>query len=373
MPDLLLHIDPLRVESLWSGQRPFVSRPPMQILTFPRAALAALLTCSTLTVTSCQIQPRPLENSVEAELEDAVVRGFDGIIVYVDKPSGQALYSAGWKDRAAQVPADPHALFKIASISKLYIAAATTIMVADDELSLDSSLVQLVPEVAGNIDNAEEITLRMMLQHRSGIPEFIYHPDFANSPEDSYLETASLVYGQAADFDPGTSYSYSNTNYLLIGEILDRTLGYSHHDYIDVEILAPLGLEETYHELGDLDPDTVMSGYFIGYGPDMKTVEEHTRPGGSMVATATDVGVFVRALIDGSLFTTEEQDIYTSVYPYEHTGWVSGYTSIVRYHPDIDAVVVQFVSTSHGPLFWVELERVYSRIVKTVEQGESGV
>jgi CubicO group peptidase (beta-lactamase class C family) len=307
---------------------------------------------------------------VQAELEDAVERGLDGIIVLVDQPGDSRLYSAGWKDREAQIPADPNALFKIASISKLYIAAATSMMVADEELSLDSTLAQLVPEVDANIENADEITLRMMLEHRSGIPDFIYQPGYDNAPEDSYMETASLVYGLPAEFDPGASYSYSNTNYLLIGEILDRTLGYSHHDYIDSEILAPLGLEDTYHVLGDLDPDTVMSGYYVGYEPDLKLVEEHTRPGGSMVATATDVGVFVRALVDGSLLSPEEQAIYSSVYPYEHTGWVGGYTSIVRYHPDIDAVVVQFVNTSQGSLFWIELERVYSRIVETVKQRQ---
>ena len=342
----------------------------MRTQTRPRAALALLLTSSALAAPACQLHLRPLPSSVEAEVEDAIDRGFDGIIVYVDQPGGSALYSAGWEDRHAQVPADPHALFKIASISKLYIAAAATMMVADDELSLDSTLQQLVPEVGGNIDNADAITLRMMLQHRSGIPEFIYSPDFTNDPEDSYLETASLVYDQPADFSPDAKYRYSNTNYLLVGEILDRTLGYSHHDYIASAILDPLGLDETYSLFSEVDPEDVMSGYYIGYDPDMKTLEDHTRPGGSMVATATDVGVFVRALIDGSLFSAEEQDIYTSLYPYEHTGWVTGYTSIVRYHPDIDAVVVQFVNTSYGSLFWIELERVYSRIVKIVERGQ---
>ena len=89
-----------------------------------------------------------------------------------------------------------------------------------------------------------------------------------------------------------------------------------------------------------------------------------------MVATAEDVGAFVRALVDGALFTAEEQAIYASVYEYEHTGWVTGYTSIVRYHPDIDAVVVQLVNTSYDGLFWIELERVYGRIVEILERGE---
>ena len=87
-----------------------------------------------------------------------------------------------------------------------------------------------------------------------------------------------------------------------------------------------------------------------------------------MIATAEDVGIFLRALIDGSLLDPKEQEIYTSVYPYEHTGWLHGYTSIARYHSEIDAVVVQFVNTSKGQMFWAGLNRVYNRIVKLIER-----
>ena len=77
-----------------------------------------------------------------------------------------------------------------------------------------------------------------------------------------------------ADFEPGEDYGYSNTNYLLLGEIMDRTLGYSHHDYITSEILAPLALNDTHNLSSEVDLDDVMSGYVIGYGPDMKAEEE---------------------------------------------------------------------------------------------------
>mgnify|MGYP003564815878 CR=1 FL=1 len=88
-----------------------------------------------------------------------------------------------------------------------------------------------------------------------------------------------------------------------------------------------------------------------------------------MVATAEDVGTFLRALIDGTLFTDKEQEIYSSVYKYEHTGWLPGYTSIARYHSESDAVIVQFVNTSGKEIFWLKLERVYNRIVQSVERG----
>lgn len=105
------------------------------------------------------------------QLDDAIGRNLDGIIVYVDQ-AGEApvLYAAGWKDRADQIPADPESLFKIASISKLYIATAAAKLAASGTLSLDASLADYMPGLVGRIDNADQITLRMMIQHRSGIP-----------------------------------------------------------------------------------------------------------------------------------------------------------------------------------------------------------
>ena len=119
----------------------------------------------------------PLPDTVQGQLEDAVNHGLDGIIVYIDQPDeAPALYAAGWKNRAEHVPADPQALFKIASISKLYIATATAKLVNDGRLSLDDTLADYLPELVGRIEYADQITLRMMLQHRSGIPNFVDNP-----------------------------------------------------------------------------------------------------------------------------------------------------------------------------------------------------
>jgi D-alanyl-D-alanine carboxypeptidase len=306
--------------------------------------------------------------SVQEEVEKTLEDGYDGIIVCVNQSGKSSFYSAGWNNRENLIPADPHVLFKIASISKLYIAAAATQLIAHEELSLDNTLAQLIPEVYSRIEYADKISLKMLLQHRSGIPEYIYTSGFQNTdPQESYMETASLIFDKPADFKPNKKYSYSNTNYLLIGEILDRALGYSHHEYIRKEILDPLGLNNTYSLFSEVDSNDVMSGYYVGHDGDLK-MDKHTRPGGSMIASAEDVGIFLRALIDGTLFSTEEQAIYSSVYKYEHTGWLGGYTSIARYHPDIDAVVVQFVNTSKGQMFWIGLERSYNRIVQAIEK-----
>jgi len=322
-----------------------------------------------LLVSGCVLDLQPLPEGIDEVVERALDRGFDGMIVYVNQSGESSFYASGWNNREDQIPADPHALFRIASISKLYIAAATTKLVANNTLSLDQTLAELLPEVDGRIEHADEITLKVMLEHRSGIPEYIFKPDFKSDTKEDYVETAALIFDEPADFRPDRKYAYSNTNYLLIGAILDRTLGYSHHTFIENEILTPLGLANTYSLFSEVDSNSVMSGYIVGYDPDVKSWD-HTGPGGSMIASAEDVGVFLRALIDGTLFTDEEQAIYSSVYEYEHTGWVPGYTSIARYHSDIDAVVVQFVNTSSGQMFWLKLERVYKRIVRVLENED---
>ncbi len=311
----------------------------------------------------------PLPETIQEQIDDAVDHGLDGIIVYVDRSGEEAThFAAGWKDRDTRVPADPQALFKIGSISKLYIAAAVARLVSAEVLSLDDTLASLMPEYATRIENTDRITLRQMVQHRSGIPNFSEHPDYPwPNPPKQEKENIEYALDQPADFQPGQDYGYSNTNYALIGEVLDKTLGYSHHRYIKREILAPLGLNNTYSLLSEVDQDDVMSGYFVGYEQDIK-LNDFVGASGSMIATAQDVGMFLRALNEGTLFTDDEQAVYSSIYEYGHTGSLPGYSSIARYHDDIDAVVVQFVNTSGGKT-WSMTEIVYDRILKILRRS----
>ena len=314
----------------------------------------------------------PLPETVQEQLEEGIDLGFDGMIVYVDQAGKPPeLYAAGWHDRKNKIPAYPQALFKIASVSKLYVAVAVAKLVNDKQLSLDKTLTDYLPELAGRIENANKITLRMMVQHRSGIPDFSRTAGYWMDPPKANSENLELVLDKPADFGPDESYSYSNTNYLLIGEILDNTLGYSHHQYIKREILMPLGLNNTYSLLSEVKTDEVMSGYYVGYEDDLK-YNEFISPAGSMIATAEDVGKFLRALNDGSVFNEGEQEIYSSIYVYEHTGLLPGYQSIAKYHKDIDTVVIQFNNTTNFDGYdWNLAEIIYSRVVKIVRRNKS--
>ncbi len=288
----------------------------------------------------------PLPDNVQEQVDSAASHGLNSIIVYVDQSNeAPALYSAGWKNKAAKETADPDALFKIASISKLYIAAATAKLISNRQLSLEKTLADYLPELVGRIEYADQITLELLLQHRSGIPNFSDQAKHSWFTTTDNNEKLALIVDKPADFEPNGRYSYSNTNYLLVGNILDKTLGYSHRQFIEEEILTPLGLTHTYGLLSQVDINDVVSGYHQPYEDDLREID-FTAPGGSMVATAQDVAIFLRALNDGSLLSDDEQAIYSSIYEYEHAGWLPGYQSVARYWKDIDTVVVQFVSTT---------------------------
>ncbi len=313
----------------------------------PIVAITILIVIAPLDLVPALIAP--LHDTVQEEVDQSIDQGLDGIIVYVDQAGkSPEFYAAGLKNKINHQPADPNALFKIGSISKLYIAVATTKLINNGDLSLESTISELLPELDGRIEYADEITLRMLLQHRSGIPNFTDSEEWDwFKSQTNQQKILNMILDKPADFKPDTRTRYSNTNYLLIGWILDNTLGYSHHQYIKEEIIEPLGLTNTYSLLSEVDYNKVVSGYWYGYQDDLKRID-HVIPGGSMIASAQDVAIFLRALNDGSLLNAQEQEIYSSVYEYEHTGWVPGYYSIARYYQDIDTVVIQFVNTTGG-------------------------
>ena len=121
--------------------------------------------------------------------------------------------------------------------------------------------------------------------------------------------------------------------------------------------MIPLELNNTYFSLNEVNLNNVMSGYYVGYEEDFKSREY------GMLATAEDVGIFLRALNDGSVFEDGEEEIYP--YVYEHGGLVVGYQSLAKYNKELDAVVVQFINTTDFDGYeWNLSEITINRIIK---------
>ncbi|WP_288389292.1 serine hydrolase domain-containing protein [uncultured Alteromonas sp.] len=300
----------------------------------------------------------PLPDTIQEQVDEAIASGFDGMIVYVDEAGKPPVfYTGGWKDRVNRKPADSNSLFKIASISKLYTAVAVTKLAKEKRLLLDAPITDYLPELKGRIANSEKITLKMMVQHRSGIPNFTDNPAYWQNEIESDHEALNFALDLPPSFDPDEGYQYSNTNYLLLRNIMDKVLGYSHHQYIKDKILIPLELNNTYFSLNEVNLNNVMSGYYVGYEEDFKSREY------GMLATAEDVGIFLRALNDGSVFEDGEEEIYP--YVYEHGGLVVGYQSLAKYNKELDAVVVQFINTTDFDGYeWNLSEITINRIIK---------
>ena len=213
----------------------------------------------------------PLPNTIQEQVDKAADYGFDGIIVCVNKKGNQSeFYTSGYKNRENKIPADPNALFKIASVSKLYNAVAVTKLVSDGKLSLDKTLSDYLPELKGRIEYADKITLRMLVKHRSGIPNYTDTYMYWVAPKETADENLALVLDLPANFKPDEDYEYSNTNYLLLDRIMNRVLGYDTFQYIQEEILNPLNLKHTYGSIQDVNIDDVMSGYYVGYDTGFK-------------------------------------------------------------------------------------------------------
>ena len=330
------------------------------------AASAALVACGGGGGTSSSpgaAPPNPfVATSVESALDHGVANGLDGIWVFVDDGSGAPEFlAAGIQDRTTLAPADVSNLFKIASISKMFIAVSGTKMVAAGTLQLDDTLAQWLPDLAARIENADSITVRHLLLHRSGVPDFDSQPGFswndAHTDIDAVLE---LVLDRPADFAPNAQFEYSNTNYLLLGRLFDTALGYHHHLFIQDEILSPLGMMNTYSLLGDADVAQLARGYWNGVD---RTNQDYVVPGGSMVSTAEEVGIFLRALATGSLLTPDERQTYESLFAgFGHSGWLPGYQSNAQYFSDMDTVLVQFVNETGAGTETVAQE-VYDSLV----------
>lgn len=228
--------------------------------------------------------------SVQDILDNAVKNGIDGVFVYINQTNKiNEGYASGLQDKTTQLPANAHSLFKIASISKLFIAVSAVKIAVEGQLSLNDTLAAWLPELAGRIENSSTITIEHLIQHRSGIADFDSQLGFSWQNSHTDIER-TLLYAldKPADFSPDYRYEYSNTNYLLLAKILDKALGYSHQIYIRENILSPLSMNNTYLMMSEIDSSLLAKGYWDNIE---RSTQDYVIPGGSMISTVKDIAV----------------------------------------------------------------------------------
>lgn len=245
----------------------------------------------------------PLGARLQSALEDAVDAGLPGVVMAIRDPDGVWEGSAGFADLGREIPMQTCHRTRIASVTKTFVAATVMRLVDRGQLQLDAPLTDYLPERGGRIPHGDQITLRHLLSHTSGVYNFLDVAlvlELFNRPErvwplDECFEHA--VEGDA-QFAPGEDWSYSNTNYLLLGWVIEAVSGKPHEEVMREELFEPLDLQETTYRVDQFEFPGVARGYFDLFGNHALVDSTQTYantcvgPDGGMVSSAHDVLVF---------------------------------------------------------------------------------
>lgn len=258
---------------------------------------------------------KDLRTDLQAVLDGVVAQGrTPGVMLYVSGDGDDWSGAAGLADIQGGVPMSRHHRFRAGSMMKTLVATAVLQQVEDGALALDDVLTDhLPPAVTAGIQHADAIEVGMLLDHRSGIPEWLT-PAIrqATVADPAHVWTIDEVLGsaggQAPLFAPGEGFAYSNTNYVLLGEILGAVDGRSWREVVREEVIERAGMEDTTLP----DPgDTACRGCAHGYIPWGGSMLDatHVDPsmagasgGHALITTVADLAAFLEQLHDGELF-----------------------------------------------------------------------
>lgn len=259
---------------------------------------------------------------LQKTIEEIVGSGFVGMQMRVHDERGEWVGSAGVRElgEAAEPPTNGH--FRIGSNTKTFTATVVLQLVAEGRIGLDDPADDHLPGFG--LDR--RITVRMLLQHTSGVFNFTgeIHPDGTFVPgivwagqewvDDrfrAYLpeELVRLALSEPARFEPGTDWSYSNTNYVLARLLIERVTGRSIAEEMQRLILGPLGLSGTVVPTTRSEIPEPHAHAYYRYEEDgrQKTVDVTRQnpswisSGGDMISTTQDLHTFISALMSGKL------------------------------------------------------------------------
>jgi D-alanyl-D-alanine carboxypeptidase len=288
-------------------------------------ALAGLVAGCSAAASAAPMSIDPLTRLVEQD----VAAGAPGVIVRVDDGGGRPIEiarQAAWTTRDRRLA--PGDQFRIGSNTKTVVATLVLQLVAQHRVDLADSVEKWLP---GLVPNGGAITVRMLLNHTSGLFNYVNDIDVLRAfiGQDTRQWTPRELLAAAVKHDPlfapGQEYSYSNTGYVVLGLILERATGHSVAELIQQRIAEPLGLRNTY-----LAPPDDFAKLAHGYEPDAAHIAPLLPPGtppglefagpdrgdfvdttrindstewaaGGMVSTAVDWARFQRALLSGRL------------------------------------------------------------------------
>lgn len=312
--------------------------------------------------------------AMESTLADLVAsERFSGAVVLArgDEIVFEAVHGEANKDFS--VPNRIDTRFNLGSMNKMFTAVAIAQLVERGELSFDDPLAKFLPEFPDSA-SAEKIQIEHLLSHTSGLGSY-FNEDFTNASRARFRTVSDLMTlaeDETLQFEPGTSRSYSNTGYLVLGRVIEVVTGQDYYDYIQANVTDPAGMDATAcYQLDHVNPNLAV-GYHRPDGPGSpwrNNLFMHVirgGPAGGGYSTVGDLVRFAEALRDGSLIKADILEILASakpdlgsprygygfrIYPdgsVGHSGGFPGISSNLSFWPDGKWIIAVMSNYSGG-------------------------
>lgn len=330
-----------------------------------------------------------LAAAVASIAQEARVRGsIPGLSVVISRGERVLLAEGyGTADLESGAPATAETIYQIGSISKQLTAAAILRLAERGKLSLDDRVTDLLPDLR---PDWREVRVRHLLHQTSGIPEFLFLPEFGEQSSDvdrPAAELRALFTRLPLQFVPGERWSYSNSNYTLLAAIIERIEGMPYERYLEQEFFRPLGLSSLHHCSPSPSGPRDARGYGLRDGKVVPTPPENmnwARGDGGLCGNARDLARWAQALATGHAvdprsyrrMTTSEPVVDGTIPDYgfalslvgldgrrkvAHHGAMTGFMGMLAHYPDDDLVIA--VLTNRGGLSADAIEKAIARRV----------
>jgi D-alanyl-D-alanine carboxypeptidase len=253
--------------------------------------------------------------AIQTEVDGMVAAGVPGVVYLVRDGSLTRVLTAGVRDVQRGTPIRADDRFRIASITKSFVAVTILELVGEGQLSLDDTADRWVPGLLPD----PTITVRQLLQHTSGLFDYAEDPTWWDTVSADLTrrwepeQVIAVALSHPANFAPGTSYGYSNTGYAVLGLVAEAATGKSMASLVTSRVISPLRLADTYVSHNSTIRGHHAHGYtFAGVpGSDPSARSDVTRmnatlavSSGDVISTVGDVARFYRALFEGNLLPT---------------------------------------------------------------------
>ncbi|PEO77153.1 serine hydrolase domain-containing protein [Bacillus toyonensis] len=278
---------------------------------------------------SLQTSTQSDRTSVKNAIRDALQLGYPGILANISKGGKTWSYAAGIADVRTKKPMKADFRFRIGSVTKTFIATVLLQLSGEKRLNLDDSIEKWLPGVIqGNGYDGNQITIRQILNHTSGIADYMNSKDFdIMDTKKSYTaeEFVKMGISLPPEFAPGKGWSYSNTGYVLLGILIEKVTGNSYAEEIENRIIEPLDLSNTFLPgNSSVIPGTKHArGYIqLDGASELKDVT-YINPGssdGDMISTADDLNKFFSYLLSGKLLKEQQLNQMLTTVPTDREG-----------------------------------------------------